>query len=155
MFICRWKNLPEIPLETDSEDEDGRSVTSDPVETVDIIETWEAEGSEDEDGRSVTSDPVETVDIIETVWEAEGSEDEANWLVDVQLEEEEPEELRVLLPAQGDSEEPHNSVNGVEINGEGEEAQEEEEEEEEKRVTNVLYADDSEEANTVSCPSDV
>ncbi|XP_034458070.1 PH and SEC7 domain-containing protein 4 [Hippoglossus hippoglossus] len=122
--------------------------------------------SEDEDRRSVTSDPVETVDIIETVWEAEGSEDEGNCLVDVKLEEE-PEELSVLLTAQGDSEEPQNSVNGVEIDGEGEEAEEEEEEkrvtneeeeeeeEEEKRVTNVLYADDSEEANTDSCPSDV
>ncbi|XP_053266973.1 PH and SEC7 domain-containing protein 3 [Pleuronectes platessa] len=131
--------------------------------------------SEDEDRCSVTSDPAETVDKTETVWEAEGSEDEANCLADVKLEEE-PEELSAVLTAQGDPEEQQNAVNGVEIEEEGEEGQEEEEEEEEeeddeeededdeeeeeeeeegKRVTNVLYADNSEEANTVSCPSDV
>nr|XP_019962805.1 PREDICTED: PH and SEC7 domain-containing protein 3-like [Paralichthys olivaceus]XP_019962806.1 PREDICTED: PH and SEC7 domain-containing protein 3-like [Paralichthys olivaceus]XP_019962807.1 PREDICTED: PH and SEC7 domain-containing protein 3-like [Paralichthys olivaceus] len=92
--------LNEIPLETDSEDEDRCSVTS---------------------------DPVETLDIIDTVGEAEGSEDEVNCLVD-EKPEEEPEELSILLTAQGDSEEQQHLVNGEEIDEEGKEGQEEEEE---------------------------
>ncbi|XP_040915138.1 PH and SEC7 domain-containing protein 2 [Toxotes jaculatrix] len=107
--------------------------------------------SEEEDGHSVTSDCVETVDLIDTLEETEGSEDVANSLVDVKLEEEQ-EEPGVLLTGQGDSEELEPSANGAETEEENEEGGEEEEV---QSVKNVSCAEESEEAKTVSCLSDV
>uniref|UniRef100_A0A8D2ZQ16 PH and SEC7 domain-containing protein 4-like n=1 Tax=Scophthalmus maximus TaxID=52904 RepID=A0A8D2ZQ16_SCOMX len=103
--------------------------------------------SEQDDGHSdVTSAPVETVYLIDTIDESESSEDEAEL-------EEEQEGPGVLLTGQGHSEERQNSANS----GETEEVHEEggEEEEEEQSVTDAFYAEDSEEAKTLSCLSDV
>lgn len=87
------KNLPEIPPRTDSEEEEGHSATSDPIESADFID----------------------VDLEEV----EGSEDEADSFVDLNLEEEQ-EEPDVLLTGQGDSEEEQTSINGVETEEENE-----------------------------------
>lgn len=82
---------------------------------------------EEEEGQSVTSDPVETVDLSNTLQEIEDSEDEVDSFVDVK-EEEEQEEPGVLLTGQGDSEEEHTSANGVETEDENKEEYEVEEE---------------------------
>lgn len=97
---CLLKYLPEIPLRTDAEAEEGHSATSDPVETVDII------------------------DILE---EIDGSEDEADSFVDLKLEEEQ-EEPGVLLTGQGESEEDQTSTNVAETEEEIEEGGKVEEE---------------------------
>ncbi|AWP15310.1 putative PH and SEC7 domain-containing protein 4-like isoform 2 [Scophthalmus maximus] len=119
-LILSCKNIPEIALGTESEQDDGHS--------------------------DVTSAPVETVYLIDTIDESESSEDEAEL-------EEEQEGPGVLLTGQGHSEERQNSANS----GETEEVHEEggEEEEEEQSVTDAFYAEDSEEAKTLSCLSDV
>ncbi|KAM9338437.1 uncharacterized protein ABDE67_018000 [Symphorus nematophorus] len=91
--------LPEIPLRTDSDEEEGHSVTSDPAETVDLI------------------------DILKDI---EGSEDEADSFVDLKLEEEQ-EEPGILLTGQGDSEEEQTSTNSVKPEKENEEEAEVEE----------------------------
>lgn len=82
---------------------------------------------EEEDGQSVTSEPAETVDLINSLQEIEGSEDEVDSFVDVKLEEEQ-EEPRFLLTGQGNSEEEQTSANGVETEDENKEEYEVEEE---------------------------
>ncbi|KAM7392830.1 hypothetical protein PAMA_007777 [Pampus argenteus] len=80
----------EIPLSTDSEEEEGYSVASDASETVDLFDIFD--DTEDSD-----------VDSI----------------IDLRPEEEQ-EEAEVLLTGQTDSEEEKTSVNGVEIEEESE-----------------------------------
>lgn len=87
------KNLLEIPLRSDSEEEEGHSVISDPAEVVDLINSLE---------------------------EIEGSEDEGESFVDIKLEEEQ-EEPDVLLTGQGDAEEEQTSAKGVETEDKNEE----------------------------------
>uniref|UniRef100_A0A4W6F2M1 Pleckstrin and Sec7 domain containing 4 n=1 Tax=Lates calcarifer TaxID=8187 RepID=A0A4W6F2M1_LATCA len=108
--------------------------------------------SEEEEGHSVTSDPAETAELIDTLEATEGSGDEVESFVDLKQEEEQ-EEPSILLTGQGDSEERQTSANGVGIEEETEEGCEEEEEE--QSVTNVFCSEESEEAKTVSCVSDV
>ncbi len=85
------------------------------------------------------------MDLINYLEEIEDSEDEADSFVDLNLEEEQ-EEPGVLLTGQGDSEEEQTSTNSVET-------EDENAVEEEQSVTNV--SEESEEAKTVSCLSDV
>ncbi|XP_031716002.1 PH and SEC7 domain-containing protein 4 [Anarrhichthys ocellatus] len=80
------------------------------------------EEEEEEEGHSVTSYPVETVDLINILEGIDASEDEADSFVDLKLEEEQ-EEPDVLLTGQGDSEEEQTLANGVEDEGEEEDEQ--------------------------------
>ncbi|XP_071321871.1 PH and SEC7 domain-containing protein 3 isoform X2 [Trachinotus anak] len=106
--------------------------------------------SGEEEGHSLTSDlDIKTVDLIDSLEKIEGSEDEADSLVDIKLEEEQEEPV-VLLTGQGDSEEQQTLGNDLEVEEENEEGGEEEEEEEQS-VTNVPCSGESEEAKTVSC----
>lgn len=98
MFPFFFNNLPEIPLSTDSEEEEGHSATSDTGQTV--------------------------TDLINIFEEIEVSGDEAYSFVNLKLEEEQ-EEPGVLLTGQEDSEEEQTSANGA---GNGEEGEGEEEE---------------------------
>ncbi|XP_042364791.1 PH and SEC7 domain-containing protein 4 [Plectropomus leopardus] len=99
--------------------------------------------SEEEEGRSATSDPVETVDLTDIPEQTDVTEDEAGGFVDLKVEEEQ-EGSDILLTGQGDSEEGRTSTNGVETEEETEEGEEEasetnvsctEESEEEKAVS--------------------
>ncbi|XP_068562338.1 PH and SEC7 domain-containing protein 4 [Cebidichthys violaceus] len=98
---------------------------------------------EEEEGPSVTSCPVETVDLINILEGSDASEDEADSFVDLKLEEEQ-EEPDVLLTVQGDSEEEQTSANGVEDEEDGEGEEEEQinvsssEESEEANVVSCL-----------------
>ncbi|XP_040013890.1 PH and SEC7 domain-containing protein 3 [Xiphias gladius] len=83
--------------------------------------------SEEEEGHSVTSHPIETVELIDTLEKIEGSEDEVDSLVNLKPEEEQ-QEPGVLLTGQGGSEDWQTSADGVEIEEENEEGGEEEEE---------------------------
>ncbi|XP_023124094.1 PH and SEC7 domain-containing protein 3 [Amphiprion ocellaris] len=103
--------------------------------------------SEEEERHSVTSDPAETEDLIDTVEEIQGSQDELDNFV-VLKPEEEREEPGVPLTGLGSSEEEQTSANGVELGGENEEGGEVEEEQ--QSVTNVSCSEESEEAETVS-----
>uniref|UniRef100_A0A671YPR3 PH and SEC7 domain-containing protein 3-like n=1 Tax=Sparus aurata TaxID=8175 RepID=A0A671YPR3_SPAAU len=76
--------------------------------------------SEEENGHSATSDPAETVDLIDILEEIDGSEDVADSFVDLKLEEEQ-EEPGVLLTGQEDSEEEQTPLNSVETEEESEE----------------------------------
>nr|XP_020456563.1 uncharacterized protein LOC109960651 isoform X2 [Monopterus albus] len=119
--------------------------------------------SEEEEGHWLTSDPVETVDLINTVEETEVSEDGVDSFVDLKLEEERGESV-FLLTGQGNSEEEQTSVNGLGTEEETEKGDEVEEElsekgdevEEELSVTNVSCTQESdEETKTVCSLSDV
>ncbi|XP_054468103.1 PH and SEC7 domain-containing protein 3 [Anoplopoma fimbria] len=79
---------------------------------------------EEEDGHSVTSYPVETVDLINILEGIDVSEDEGDSFVDLKLEGEQ-EEPGVLLTGQGDSEEEQTSADVVEDEEEGEVEEEE------------------------------
>lgn len=103
--------------------------------------------SEEEEGHSVTSDPAEIEDLIDTVEQIQDSQDEADCFVVLKLEEER-EEPGVPLTGLGNSEEEQTSANGVVLGGEDEEGGEVEEEE--QGVTNVSCSEESEEAETVS-----
>lgn len=87
------KNLLEIPLRSDSVEDEELSSTSDPPETVDLINALE---------------------------ETESSEDDTDSFVDVKLEEEQ-EEPDVLLTAQANPAEEQTSANGVETEEKNEE----------------------------------
>lgn len=82
---------------------------------------------EEEEGLSVTSDNVETVDLINTLHEIKASEEEVDNFVDIKLEEEQ-EDLGVLLTGQENPEEEQTSANGVETEDENKEEYEVEEE---------------------------
>lgn len=104
--------------------------------------------SEEEEGHSTTSDSVETVDLIDTLEEIEGSDNEADGFVDLNPEEEQ-EEPAILLTGQGDSEEEQTSANVVKIEEEDKEGDKAEEEqgvesctEESEEAKTVSYLSD-------------
>lgn len=99
MLIVFLKNLPELSLRTDSDEERGHSADSDPV----------------------------VVDLIDILKEIEGSECEVDNFVHINLEEEQ-EEPGVLLTGQEDSEEEQSTTNAIETEEEKEEGAEVEEE---------------------------
>lgn len=106
--------------------------------------------SEEEEGHSTTSDSVETVDLIDTLEEIEGSDNEADGFVDLNPEEEQ-EEPAILLTGQGDSEEEQTSANVVKIEEEDKEGDKAEEEqgvesctEESEEAKTVSYLSDVE-----------
>ncbi|KAK2888256.1 PH and SEC7 domain-containing protein 2 [Channa argus] len=82
---------------------------------------------EEEEGSSVTSEPVKTLDLINSLEESEDSDDEANSFVDLKLEEEQ-EEPCILLTEEGNSEKELTSANGVENEDRSKEGHEVEEE---------------------------
>ncbi|KAK2819192.1 hypothetical protein Q5P01_024753 [Channa striata] len=67
----------------------------------------------EEEGNSVTSEPVKTLDLTNSLEEGEDSDDEAHSFVYLKLEEEQ-EEPCILLTEEGNSEKEQTSANGVE-----------------------------------------
>ncbi|XP_059214541.1 PH and SEC7 domain-containing protein 4 [Centropristis striata] len=104
----------------------------------------------EEEEHSAASDPVETVDLIHIPEEVEASGDDTDSFEDLKLEGEQ-EEPGILLTGQGDSEDEQTSANGVESEEENEEKDEGEEEEQ----INVSRTEESEDAQAVSCLTDV
>ncbi|XP_053196198.1 PH and SEC7 domain-containing protein 2 [Scomber japonicus] len=84
--------------------------------------------SEEEEGHPAVSDAIETVDFFDILDDIEDSEDGADSIIDLRPEEER-EESDVLLTGQTDSEEDTTSVNSVETEEQSEEGVEVEEEE--------------------------
>uniref|UniRef100_UPI0037E763C8 PH and SEC7 domain-containing protein 2 n=1 Tax=Semicossyphus pulcher TaxID=241346 RepID=UPI0037E763C8 len=99
----------EVQEATTQEEEDStQELLGCTAETPSRTDSEEEEG-EEEQGEAASSDPVETVDLIESLEEIEGSEDESDSFVDLKLEEEQ-EGPGVLLTTQGDLEEEQTSV---------------------------------------------
>ncbi|KAM9306778.1 uncharacterized protein KZ484_000166 isoform 2-T3 [Pholidichthys leucotaenia] len=120
-------------------------------------ETLPRTDSEEEERHSVTSDPGETEDLINTAEEIVGSDGEVDSLLHLKAEEEQ-EEPSAVLSGQRDSEGEPNSENGVETEEATEEKGEVEvegEEEEEQRVVNLSCSEESDDTQRVSHLTDV
>ncbi|XP_030598511.1 PH and SEC7 domain-containing protein 4 isoform X2 [Archocentrus centrarchus] len=81
--------------------------------------------SEEEEGRSVTSHPAETEELIKIAQEIEGLEEDVDSFVNLKLEEEQKEASVLLTGQSGESEEKQTSANGDETEEETEEENEE------------------------------
>ncbi|XP_073334128.1 uncharacterized protein [Pagrus major] len=105
--------------------------------------------SEEENGHSATSDPAETVDLINILIEIDGSEEEADSFVDLKPEEEQ-EEPGVLLTGQDDSEEERTPLNSVKTEEESEEGDEVEEEQSVTNVSCTEESDEEKTVSSLS-----
>ncbi|CAJ1070324.1 PH and SEC7 domain-containing protein 4 [Xyrichtys novacula] len=99
---------------------------------------------EEEEVKSASSDPIESLVIIDSLQEIESSGDEVESFVDLKLEEEREESV-ALLSRQGDSEEEETSLNGIETEKKDQEESKLEEDEEQGEVEEDKERDEAEE----------